>query len=120
METGELVQKCSTCHLPTGELYGEKDYSILFNFQQTHTDADGITYVSHTVTIGVSNDPSTQMVTYTIYDYLGNDTLSLSFQSGLGFVLEYLDQENVSHYCFINQKTPLTIMLYSDGGLAIE
>lgn len=122
-ESGEFVQLCTSCFTPLMEKADEnKPYGILLNLQQVHADpsGEGVAYISHSVTIGISGDVSAKLFTYTVNDYLCNDTLTLSYESGTGFIMEYTDQAGVNQRYFINHTAELTITIPLTGAPTIE
>ena len=122
-ESGEFLQLCTACFTPLTEKAEEgKPYGILLDLQQTHADpsGEGVAYISHSVTIGISGDVSAKLFTYTVNDYLCNNTLTLSYEPGTGFVMEYTDQDGVNQRYFINHTAVLTITIPLTGAPTIE
>lgn len=123
LDTGEFVQFCTTCLAPLMEdADNSKTYDILINQQQVYADpsGEGVAYISHELTIGVSGDASAKPFHYTVNDYLCNNSLVLTYQSGVGLVITYTDQENVSHSYNIDHAAPLTITIPLTGAPTIE
>jgi hypothetical protein len=123
LDTGEFVQFCTTCLAPLMEdADSSKTYDILINQQQVHADpsGEGVAYISHELTIGVSGDASAKPFHYTVNDYLCNDSLVLTYQQGIGLVITYTDQENVNHSYYIDHAAPLTITIPVAGAPTIE
>lgn len=123
LDTGEFVQFCTTCLAPLMEdADSSKTYDILINQQQVHADpsGEGVAYISHELTIGVSGDASAKPFHYTVNDYLCNDSLVLTYQQGIGLVITYTDQENVSHSYYIDHAASLTITIPLTGAPTIE
>lgn len=117
-ESGEFVQLCTSCFTPLMEKADEnKPYGILLNLQQPPADPS---YISHSVTIGISGDVSAKLFTYTVNDYLCNDTLVFSYESGTGFIMEYTDQDGVNQRYFIDHTAALTITIPLSGAPTIE
>ncbi len=122
-ESGELAQLCTNCFIPLTEKAEDgKPYGILLNLQQVHADpsGEGVAYISHSVTIGISGDISAKIFTYTVNDYLCNNTLTLSYKPGIGFVMEYTDQDGVNQRYFINHTASLTITIPLTGTPTVE
>ena len=123
LDSGEFAQFCTTCLAPLMEdADSSKTYDILINQQQVHADpsGEGVAYISHELTIGVSGDASAKPFHYTVNDYLCNDSLVLTYQQGIGLVITYTDHENVSHSYYIDHAASLTITIPLTGAPTIE
>lgn len=121
LDSGEFAQFCTTCFTPLMENGDDgKTYEILLHPYQALTDENGLTYFSYSVTIGISGDLSAKLFTYTVNDYLCSEVPPFSYQSGLGFVLDYLDQEGMQQHYFVNHKAPLTITIPLVGAPTVE
>lgn len=121
MQAGEYAKHCSICAANLQERADAgKNYSILLQPHQTLTDENGVSYTQYSVTIGVSGDASVMIFTYTVNDYLGNDTLCFSYESGIGFIMEYVNQAGENVRLTIDHTAPLTITVYPDQFPTVE
>lgn len=111
---------CSSCAYSLQETAGDGiAYDILLDHQQAMTDETGAAYIHHNVIIGVPDDASVTIFTYTINDYLGNESLTLSYQIGVGFVMTFL-VDGVEQSYSVDHTAPLTITIPPDGIPTIE
>ncbi|MBQ8768744.1 MAG: hypothetical protein IJZ15_03730 [Oscillospiraceae bacterium] len=111
---------CSTCAYSLRETAGEGiAYDILLDQHQPMTDETGAAYTHHSVIIGVPDDASVKPFTYTVNDYLGDESLTLSYQIGVGFVMTFL-VDGVEQSYSIDHTAPLTITIPPTGIPTIE
>lgn len=106
---------CETCAISLRTPAAEGvAYEFLLNHQQQATDENGTSYISHSITLGVAGDSTVKMFTYTIHDYLGDESLNLSYQVGVGFVMTFL-VDGVEQSYSVDHCQSLTITIAADG-----
>lgn len=106
---------CEVCACSLRETAAEGvAYDILLDFPQAATDETGAAYTIRTVTVGVPGDSTVKMFSYTINDYLGDESLSVSYQAGVGFVMTFL-VDGVEQSYSVDHCQSLTITIAADG-----
>ncbi|MBQ9930198.1 MAG: hypothetical protein IJO72_05415 [Oscillospiraceae bacterium] len=123
LDTGEFDLFCTVCATSLAVKADEtQTYGILLDHTQVHADpsGEGVSHISHTVTLGITGDSSVKLFVYTVNDYLCNDTLTLSYENGTGFVWEYTDADGVNQRFTVDHTADLTITVPLSGTATVE
>ncbi len=122
-QSGEFDLFCTVCATSLAVKADEtQTYGILLDHTQVHADpsGEGVSHISHTVTLGITGDSSVKLFVYTVNDYLCNDTLTLSYENGTGFVWEYTDADGVNQRFTVDHTADLTITVPLSGTATVE
>lgn len=112
LESGEIVQQCSACSTSLTVPATSENYTISLAYLEGITGEDGTYCIRHTVTVSA---PDADTFSYTVFeDAPFNDTLTFTYEAGVGVIMEYSDDFG-DHRYFVNHAAPLTITITSDG-----
>ncbi len=119
-ELTEMTHTCQVCGFAETQPYEELPPSgdlitLTGHTQATMTDADGIPYILHIITLGTETEPV--QYTITITDYSNSPDLAVTYDAETGPALSYTDPAGTPIATLLAKGMDLEILIDLDGNL---